>query len=196
MTFRHRRRVLHGTRVSHGRSNICSSVIAPLFLTFRLFASSSSSVTSVTLYCLWTTRGHRYTYVRTSRAWNYLLRPDFLLRILRCTPNGISFSFALASKRFTRRNSSHRENGTERRNSHRAAQFRTGQSTSEFTVVFILPSRCRVLPFHVAFLWMRKQHSSIALTPVIRVSLRLGALPLKSARLFPQASLFDCSHVR
>lgn len=107
VTFRHWRRALHGTRVSHGRSNICSSVIAPLLLSPYLFLSLPVTLMlsdeSVSLYCLWTTRGYRYTHeMCVCRAWNYLSRgPTSFCGFYGCTLDGISFSFASASKVYT-----------------------------------------------------------------------------------------------
>jgi len=171
MTFRHWHDARYMiSRISHGRSNIYSSVIAPLFL--FLFPSLSSSMMSVSLSVC---EALANTDVRMCREWNYLSRPDFLLRVLQCTPNGISFSFALASKRFTQwaqfKPPWKRHRASRPR---RIAQLRTGQSTSEFTVMYILASCCRVLLFHVRFLWIRKQHSSIALSLSLSVSLSLS----------------------
>lgn len=198
VTFRHRRRTLDGTRVSHGRSNICSFVIAPLFLSLPVTLFSFILSERVSLLSVNYSRIQMYNGTYVSR---------MELSLAARLPSAGSTVYAQRGSRFRsrwqvsglhdERNSSHRENGTERRDSHRATQLRTGQSTSEFTVVFILASRCRVLPFHGP----PSVNAQTALVDcshsrVIRISLRLGALPLESARLFPRASLFDCSHVR
>lgn len=85
---------------SHGRSNICSSVIASVSLSPRPPHSQWHACLSTVYETACKYRCIQYACV----ARGTISRgPDFLLRVLRCTPNGISFSFALASKRFTRR---------------------------------------------------------------------------------------------
>lgn len=78
VTFRHRRRALHGTRVSHGRSNICSSVIAPLFLPLPITLILGDE--RVFLLSVNRSRIQIYIHarVRTCRVWNHLSRLPWL----------------------------------------------------------------------------------------------------------------------
>lgn len=161
----------------------CASLFLPplaillILLDMRVSRLSVKPLADTDIYGVW-----------VCRAWNYLSRPDFLPRgFYDGTPNGISFSFASASKRFTRR-----------------AQFKppwkrhwaaTHIAPRSFAPDKALPSLPSCLSSLLAVACCRfmspfcEYANSTLLdcsrSPVIRVSLRLAALPLASAPTVP-----------
>lgn len=175
--------------ISHERSNICPSVIVPLFLRVILILNDEC------VYRESLARIHRRTQtirVHASRAKLFRGSTSFCgLHGIRPRDPGF---IRMARKRFTRQarfKPPWKRHPASRRSSppHRTKRF--------WVYPCLSVSRCRVLPcrryrFRAAFLWARL---SIALAHVIprlfRVSVR--RVCLSNSRLFPQASLFDCS---
>jgi len=192
VTFRHRRRALHGTRVSHGHSNICSSVIAPLFLSLliTLILSADERV-----FLLSVNRRYRYTRYVCVACGTVSRGPISFCEFYDVRPTGSRFrSHWRVSGLHGERNSSHHENGT----------VATRIAPRSFAPDKALPSLPSCLSTLLAVVCCRftspfckcANIRLLSLSYNSHLSLRLDALPLESARLYPRASLFDCPHVQ
>lgn len=137
-----------GTRVSHGRSNICPSVIVPLSLPVVLILNDE---------CVYRGLLARIQVYTICVARETISRLDFLLWALWYMTEGSSFHLYGRYKRFTRqaRESSHRENDTRRSvatlvgAAHRTKRFRVYRRVYPLLAVVCSLARCA---FHVAFL--------------------------------------------